>query len=302
MKSFSLLSKDNMIYTYDQFKDKLTKNDWIIFDAMKKCTTLLSNPFETPSVQFDYEKKHQEIKRHLEMGVLYGFGKDQVVHLFIEILKIVEVSGGLKGIDINDLYDIAYFRTTYNDLKLRITPDLYLRAEWDIPVNSLGVSDIYNLSIDLYNDSFDEVVPDYVFEYINGSVIAYRNRLYSVSSVLLTIAMEATLRDVLSNKGYSYSKNKSDKRKITGLGTALDIARNDEGFLTPDIIPMDFDKVLTTIRNNLVHLSKTSLPSKIINSDQILNDFINSSDNVFGLLSFILPFISNQYNNLLNDR
>ena len=302
MKPLLILSNDKIIETYERFRTTLKGNDMVMFEAMRECTKSLPNAFQLPSNIDEYEKKHQEIINKLKLGDIIGFGFDQAIRLVIEILKIAKFSSGIPGVNINDLYSIACFQTAYKNIKLRITKKLSLCAEWEVEVYSLGVRETYNINVDLYNDEIDEIVPDYVFEYINGAIIAYNNQLYAVSSVLISIATEVTLRDTLISKGYEYSygkKNTSGKKNVTGLGVALSIARNDEGFLTPDIIPIDLDKVLTTIRNNLVHLSKDSLLVPIEGTNQNLIDFISNPNKVFALLSYITPFITKQYNDLI---
>lgn len=302
MKPLLILSNDKIIETYERFRTTLKGNDMVMFEAMRECTKTLPNAFQLPSNVDEYEKKHQEIINKLKLGDIIGFGFDQAIRVIIEILKIAKFSRGIPGVNIDDLYSIACFQTAYKNIKLRITTKLSLCAEWEVQVYSLGVRETYNINVDLYNDEIDEIVPDYVFEYINGAIIAYNNQLYAVSSVLISIATEVTLRDTLISKGYEYShgkKNTSGKKNVTGLGAALSIARNDEGFLTPDIIPIDLDKVLTTIRNNLVHLSKDSLLVPIEGTNQNLIDFISNPNKVFALLSYITPFITKQYNDLI---
>lgn len=302
MKTYFILSNDSIIETYKMYKKLLKSNDMVIFEAMRECTSASQNSFQPPHNADEYEKKHNEIIGILKLGDVIGFGFDQAVRLISEIIKLAEKSSGIPGVNTDDVLQIACFNTVYKDMKLRITPRLSLCAEWEIPITSLGVNEMYSISIDLYNEAFVEVVPDYVFEYINGAIIAYQNRLYAVTSVLLSIAIEVTLRDTLIKKGYSYQpkgSKRSGKRNVTGLGAALAIARNDERFLTPDILPMDLDKVLITIRNNLVHLSRESLLVSLEGTDQTLNDFISDSNRVFALLSYIPPFITKQYNELL---
>jgi len=304
MKLLLTPSNDKIIETYERFRATLKGNDTVMFEAMRECTKSQPNTFQLPSNIDEYEKKHQEIINKIKLGDIIGFGFDQAIRLIIEILKIAKFSSGIPGVNIDDLYGIACFQTAYENIKLRITTKLSLCAECEIQVSSLGIRETYNINVDLYNNEIAEIVPDYVFEYINGAIIAYNNQLYAVSSVLISIATEVTLRDTLISKGYEYShrtKNASGKKKVTGLGAALSIARNDEGFLTPDIIPIDLDKVLTTIRNNLVHLSKESLLVPIEGTSQNLLDFTSNPDKVFALLSYIAPFITKQYNNLIKS-
>jgi hypothetical protein len=83
------------------------------------------------------------------------------------------------------------------------------------------------------------------------------------------------------------------------LGEALDIARKKEGFLTPDLLPTDFDEVIKIVRNNLIHLSSEALNTPLNNLDPTgefnLGTFIERADCVYDLLRNISIFINEQY-------
>ncbi len=53
------------------------------------------------------------------------------------------------------------------------------------------------------------------------------------------------------------------EHNVSGLGAALDIARNVANVLSPDDLPLDIDPVLTAVRNNSIHLSARSLDATV---------------------------------------
>lgn len=89
------------------------------------------------------------------------------------------------------------------------------------------------------------------------------------------------------------------QRRVNNLEEALNIARNVEGFLTPDILPVDVDAVIKVVRNKLIHLSgealETILPSYDPEGNFTLKDFINDSNLVYDLIYNIPYFINKQY-------
>lgn len=102
-----------------------------------------------------------------------------------------------------------------------------------------------------------------------------------------------------------WSKNEPHTRaqkRVNGLGEALEIARNKEGILTPDLLPEDMDDVIRTIRNNLVHLSQESLAQELELVGMTLGEFLNNSEAVYDLLTLTIPaLINEQYTRLAGD-
>lgn len=89
--------------------------------------------------------------------------------------------------------------------------------------------------------------------------------------------------------------------RVGGLGEALDIARA-RGFLSRAILPEDFDDVIKTVRNHLVHLSgralEDPLPQLRNRGVNRLGDFVNDNAKVFDLLRSIIESANELYNGL----
>lgn len=82
---------------------------------------------------------------------------------------------------------------------------------------------------------------------------------------------------------------------ISGLGVALDIARNQENILTNAILPEDQDEVIQTVRNNLIHLSGAALTNNISSIGISLNDYASNESRVFDSLWSICETIDDLY-------
>ena len=81
-------------------------------------------------------------------------------------------------------------------------------AEWRFPhISDPHVSSV--ISIDIYDRSWGECVPVYVLQYIASAMMSYKQNMNATVVALLSIATEATLRDILKTKGYSFDPGAS---------------------------------------------------------------------------------------------
>ncbi|MBP2643897.1 MAG: hypothetical protein H6Q67_1784 [Firmicutes bacterium] len=356
----------NIVDSYRRVKQLLGEHQKILFEAMARVDNRFLGPLEISQ----YRQKHNEIERMLQFADMIN-GFDKACKLFEEVWKQVNQIGGLPGISSDSILDSLTFKTSNPDVNIRITDEF----RWAARLNVFLPPD-YSMDIilELKSRDWPVIIPEYILEYIISANYAFKQKLYSVTAALLTIAVEATLRDVLSTKGYTFNvhatkvdtyaytnaevgvigdtytlklldevpkgcldflasfgqgiskqvkirrvitpKNRVDlniitpdlidfwsqntvaqaaQKKVSGLGDALRIAREVEEFLTPAILPIDFDGVITGVRNNLIHLSGNSLdqPLRILNIT--LRDFLRNDKMVYNLMTRIPFFINEQY-------
>jgi len=97
---------------------------------------------------------------------------------------------------------------------------------------------------------------------------------------------------------------RSAQKRVNGLGEAFHIARDVEAFLTPTMLPTDFDEVITVVRNNLIHLSSQALATPLLKLDSsggyTLGQFLNDAFRVYDLMTNVPRFINDQYVDLRN--
>jgi hypothetical protein len=72
-----------------------------------------------------------------------------------------------------------------------------------------GLSDAREVVAVTYESSWDQIVPWPVVQYLNSGILLYKQRAYATALALMSIAVEATLRDLLSTKGYSFTPGAS---------------------------------------------------------------------------------------------
>lgn len=89
------------------------------------------------------------------------------------------------------------------------------------------------------------------------------------------------------------------ERSVSGLGAALRIVRHVESLVTLVELPLDFEEVLTVVRNNLIHLSGEAMESPLTmmdpSGDFKLKDFLDDDEAVFDFITSIPDFINGQY-------
>jgi len=87
------------------------------------------------------------------------------------------------------------------------------------------------------------------------------------------------------------------QKTISGLGAALNIARNQENIINVALLPKDMDEIFVGIRNNLIHLSGAGLSAAQV-QDQKVDEFVNDRNKVFDLISFVPQFINAKFREL----
>ena len=284
--------REILLRTYSNVKELLcsVQSEKVIIDSMVVVSARQNYNFSPPSSKSQHQNKLREVDRILKR-IAITRGEDFVIELLEEVWKNVKNGNGLPGVSNQDLLENIEF-PFLEDSKVYLTDDLKWVVAWEIlPSNEVGKQEI---TLTLQDSQLGVVIPPYVFEYLNTAIIAFKKQMFSVCLALNSIVMEATIKDVLFTKGYTFDY--SDRKKpnyIGGLGAGLDRARNKENFLTSGVLPEDLDKVIKTVRNNLIHLSgdvfQTPLPQfNRIRQNFKLEDFVASPHMVFDLLDSVI--------------
>ena len=354
------ISAAHLKETYQKVRQAMVGNENVIFESMSAVTAGRRNPFLPAMDPREYEQKHREIEAWLEYPAVLG-GIEVAMRLMEEIVMRVKPFGGVGRYSLSDLLDLMAFGTSTQGAVIFLTDDLCWAAGWAVDIHTVSSGEQRRVSLDIHSSACGEIVPSYLVRYVHSAILVYQERMYSVAIALLAIAIEATLRDVLAARGYSFDpsassvdifefskakvgvlddrytlalqqpmpmspadfsstfgssgieveirRNLSPKKRIdllikapedfidywstativqakaskrvNGLGEALNIARNKEGFLSSKVLPEDFDEVIKAIRNNLVHLSGQALDTHLSMFDE------RSPSNRFTLQDFL---------------
>ena len=367
MNTLFAISPEKMKITYDQLKNYLKQDQQIIFNALK----MLDKEFEMPEIsELSLKNKHEEIKKKFDFSNFSG--TNIFLGLIPQIYKILKESGRYDDDELDIFLKKTATETKNSSAKLVLTKDCIWTVEWFLEVRSVFGDEKMNLQISLYDSELNEIVPEYMFELLSSAISAYMQNLFMPSVILLSIALEAILREILLLKGYSagtggnsnaeYSfieaemllctqnsghlirlnsddiklpierwnpqtipiriKRKYNKKnhydiiirgldgyedyittdtieslpnkKISGLGGAIKIARDQEKVLTDMDIPKDMDEVFCGVRNNLIHISKESF-DKDISGSQPLKSILTNQAMVCDLLINVARYVNKKW-------
>lgn len=365
--------KESILSVYDEIVKVYRGKEHYLFDVL--CTVVPT--FSKPDNIRDYNSALSTFKGNLSLTSIFGL---QRMFKIIEGLMDTQYDDGDTFI-LESLVPKLCFETDDAATKIVFNEKRHYAAEWSVPVRSFGQDEQQIIQLDLLDCRQNEIVPIYIVEYVKGAVLLYSQGLLKGACALMTIAMEATLRDILATRGYSYVtgtssddqytfanavvdiNNDKDKftisitsrntksitdycientiatshnirikrkkygragkfelnirdcdglidyfsssevatpgqRTISGLGAALNIARNVERIIEVALLPPDMDTIFTGIRNNLIHLSGAGLNAAQI-QDQALVDFVSDRNKVFDLINFVPQFINAKYKQIV---
>jgi hypothetical protein len=93
--------------------------------------------------------------------------------------------------------------------------------------------------------------------------------------------------------------------QIGGLGAAIDVSRNLANILAPTDLPPDLDRVIQSVRNNLIHLSGTAMDEEVmrnhLNERISLGDFLSNKNRVFDAVCTIGETINTIFNRIASE-
>lgn len=203
MRLLSQISQGSVLPVYRSLRNLLKGNERIIFDSMASITAGQKRPFVVPIDISEYEQKHEEIEAILEAADIRN-KRGMSLRLMSEIWRRTKSEARtLPGDIVEGVRKAIRFDTIGKETSIELSPDLKWEASWNIKHRGLGHSE--TIALEIYNSELKEIVPEYVVEYAGGAIHAYRQNMNAIAAALLSIAVEATLRDVLSKHGYSFT-------------------------------------------------------------------------------------------------
>lgn len=221
MRLLSQISPDSVLPVYQSLRDLLKGNERIIFDSVASITARQKRPFSVPTDSSEYEQKHEEIGAMLETADIRK-KRGMSLRLMAEIWRRTKSEADKLPTDVVESVRKAIrFNTIGNETSIELSPDLKWEAAWDVKHRSLEHRE--TISLEIYNSDLKEIVPEYVIEYASSAIHAYRQNMNATAAALLSIAVEATLRDVLSERGYSFTPGalSVDSFKYTDAGVSV---------------------------------------------------------------------------------
>jgi hypothetical protein len=202
------ISAESLKDTYKQVRNAMSSNENIIFEAMNSITLRRNNTFIPPLDVTEYEQKHLEIEEILAFPYA-GRGIETAMRLMEEIILRISPLGGVPGYSTHDLLERMRFRTTTPRTTIILTEDLHWAVRWDITPHTAATEKPDKVFLDIYSKDMGEIVPTFLARYVDYAILAYQDRINIVALALLSITIEATLRDILASRNYSFDRSGS---------------------------------------------------------------------------------------------
>lgn len=210
------ISPDQILATYRQVKILLQGYDAVIFQAMEEVTRSRAHPFVGPVGPSEYTAKHEEIEKLLEPAGILG-GRELTLRLLERVSQSV-ASSPPPTVDPGEFLNAVRFHTDQEGVFVRLGARNRWTAEWRVHLKS-PYQTSNPVRLDVHEHRWGEIVPSYVVQYISMAVDAYNRGMTAAAAALLSIATEATLRDVLAPRGYSF-RHGAPANDVYDWGTA----------------------------------------------------------------------------------
>jgi len=162
--------------------------------------------FILPASPSEYQQKHNEIKNLLSRFMSILDRRSMFFELVDEIYT--QLSAQNENQNIEKLLKIAVINLEDN-LKLKLGELGAWLLEWDVLLETEYGRTQRTLPAFLYESNWGIIVPSEVLQYIKSGIYLYNRKIYPTALALLSIAVEATLRDILSTKGYTFAHGAS---------------------------------------------------------------------------------------------
>lgn len=191
-----------LVRTLDAVLELLGGSQHVLFAAMAKLTAGTLSHVVAPTGPAEFGRKRNEIAMIFQSPVMLR-GLEIALRLFEEVYQEVYRQGGVPGYRPQDLLDLLRMETEQPDETISLSKDIRWIVEWPVCLPAGGPET--RISCDWLARSWGTVVPSYVVNYLSSAATARRQKRNDAAVALLSIAAEATLRDVLSSHGYSFT-------------------------------------------------------------------------------------------------
>jgi hypothetical protein len=179
----------------------------IVFDAMAQVAQRHQQNFVLPTSPAEYIQKHREIENQLSRFINVLNRKSFFFEFLDEILVQLDNDGYRQYVD--RFLSNTVIETVY-DHKIRLSPLGAWGFSWNVLLDPSDINTQRDLLALAYANSWGPIVPSTVLQYLISGTFLYKQKIFPTAVALMTIAVEATLRDVLwANGGYTFSAGAS---------------------------------------------------------------------------------------------
>lgn len=208
MKDLIRVSGRALEQKLDEVLELLGGSQHLLFNAMAQLSPGTPSKVVAPISPAEFGRKRNEIARILQSPVMLR-GLEVALKLFEDVYLAVDAQGGVPGYRPQDLLDLLRIHTEQPDETIALSKDMHWIVEWPVCLPAAGPET--RMSCEWFARPWGVVVPPYVVNYLASAATARRQKRNDAAVALLSIAAEATLRDVLSSQGYSFTHRARSK-------------------------------------------------------------------------------------------
>lgn len=233
----------------------------LLFDAMAELTAGTPSHVVAPASPSENSRKRNEIARIFQSPVMLR-GLEIALRLFEEVYRKVEELGGVPGYRPQDLLDLLRIETEQPDETISLSTDMRWIVEWPVCLPAGGSET--RMSCEWLARPWGAVVPPYVVNYLSSAATARRQKRNDAAVALLSIAAEATLRDVLSSHNYSFTHGavSKDVYAYSRAQVTADVAAGTYILKFDDAMPLDVTDFSSSFSNASVEIKLKRVPKR----------------------------------------
>ena len=232
------------VATYQQIKEQLGQDNFI-FQAMKHVAKERNFSFDLPAGSAEVEDKHNEIVLSLNRERIQARRG-----LFFDLVEILHLQllGASKEVMAERLRALIDIRVPDN-FSIKLNQAGAWIVQWNLNVDNESGKYETGVSLEVYKRTQHRIVPWHVVEYINSGIALFRRKAYAPALALMTVAVEATVRDALATRGYNFKTGASsvDTFKISDV----DLAVTGNAYTLTFPKPMPKDSASLVVSGNL---------------------------------------------------
>ncbi|MGG3508020.1 hypothetical protein ABES58_21350 [Paenibacillus lautus] len=192
MKTTFSFPLDNILAVYNSIKIQLNGFDSLIFRAMSR----IDSTFATTDNPTLFIEKHEEIIRLLEWN-------DHNQSYAMSFFEAICTEARTEGLFSSNLVECIRLNPTLEGAYYTLSVDLHWCVNWELVLSTRHIS--RTIQVEEIGPNFKIIVPNYIIEYLHNAITAFKQKINTVAVALISIAVEATLRDVLKEKGFTYN-------------------------------------------------------------------------------------------------
>lgn len=244
MKAFPIIKRDTLSHIFDSIKELYNQDKVKLLEAANQAFAQ-DSPFQIGPDNID--PQIIVIKNKVRQ-VGDGLGQKLFIKLIEQLYENLSLNGAI-GVTREEFCSKIHIKLRDSNNLIFQNGKWILKWELSIPNDQVDIS----LLIRAKNISEDDVIPNYIIEYVDQAIFAFQNKKNLTSLSLISIALEGTLRDILEVKGYTYSNNRYTVDRYAFKQAQVLNTTNGFNVSFTDEMPKSYDDFLTEPGNSSPH-------------------------------------------------